>query len=123
MDEIENELLPGEVDDFGPAESVSEYLQGMADGDLLRLAESFEQMIALPAWAHLGELVRVYQRRVKAGAAGVVWSKALVGKPLPDTSALYTAAGRVRGMDELVGIVQTVLKLAEATEREIETGA
>lgn len=109
-----------EVDDLDAAESVVAYLRGMEDGDLLRFAEELEALVETPAWQHLGELVRMHQRRIKAGATQTTWNLMLMGKAIPDQSPVYVAAGRVRGMDEITTIVGQVLTMAEATKRQID---
>lgn len=102
------------------AVSVEFYVRGMEDGDVLRLADDFAELVAHPAWVRLGELVRVHQRRIRAGSTSPTWNRLLMGKPIADLAPLYVAAGRVRGMDEVVSVVNKVLRRAERLRAEID---
>lgn len=109
-----------DLEDDDGALSVQAYVDSMEDGDVLQMADQFAELVAHPAWGQLGQLVRVHQRRIKAGATSPTWTRLTIGKPITDLAPLYVAAGRVRGMNEVVSVVNTVLRRAESLRAEID---
>jgi hypothetical protein len=83
MTDLSDTFAELDVDHEG-AETLTGFISKMEDGDVLQLADELEQLVAHPAWARLGELLRVHQRRIKAGATSPTWNRLLIGKPITD---------------------------------------
>lgn len=108
-----------EREDRELGESLERHLRALDSEDLLRLEAELRALVAMPGWSQLGELLAIHRNRVKAGTETVIWTNLSLGRSLDRAGPLHAAAGRLRGMQEPVRIIEKVLRLAEMVKREL----